>query len=123
MKSRMKTWILKVNTFSRDINKLQIDIVLVQVIMMMQLYGDVTLPMTTENSMKNRKMRWFEGWRLLIVGWKWMWKRERLMSRKRNGFCYFRQKGVAATNFAGNNSLQGIMERCVTTWHNLNMML
>ena len=41
MKSRMKTWILKVNTFSRDINKLQIDIVLVQVIMMMQLYGDI----------------------------------------------------------------------------------
>ena len=35
----------------------------------------------------------------------------------------FRQKGVAATNFAGNNFLQSIMERCVTTWHNLNMML
>ena len=122
MKSRMKTWILKVNTFSRDINKLQIDIVLVQVIMMMQLYGDVTLPMTMENSMKNRKMRWFEGWRLQIVGRKWMWKRERLMSKKRNEFCYFQQKGVAAINFAGNNFLQSIMERCVTTWHKLNMM-
>ena len=48
MKSWMKTWILKVNTFSRDINKLQIDIVLVQLIMMMQLYGDVTLPIYEE---------------------------------------------------------------------------
>ena len=38
MKSRMKTWILKVNTFPRDINKLRFDIVLVQVIMM-QLNG------------------------------------------------------------------------------------
>ena len=61
MKSRMKTWILKVNTFSRDINKLQIDIVLVQVTMMMQLYGDETLLMTMENSTKNRKMRWLKG--------------------------------------------------------------
>ena len=41
---------LKGNTFSRDINQLQIDNVFVQVIMMIQLYGDVKIQKISASS-------------------------------------------------------------------------